>query len=83
MQNGHRCFAEILFYLDNALVGPDLEDFRSHLTACSVCRKRLEEEQTLSTMLHETRPLYLAPPGLRESVAAAATQAFLACSGEP
>ena len=50
---------EILRYLDNALVGRELEDFRSHLAGCSVCRKRLDEERTLSIILHDVRPLYL------------------------
>jgi hypothetical protein len=76
-------FPESCSILIMNLAGLELEDFRSHLTACSVCRKRLEKEQALSTKLHETRLLYLAPPGLRESVAAAATQASLSCSREP
>jgi len=81
MKNGHERTTEILLYLDNALVGRELEDFGTHLAACSICQKRLEKERTLSTMLHEMRSLYLAPRGLRESVDAAA-QAFLARSCE-
>ena len=82
MKNGHERTTEILIYLDNALLGPELEDFRSHLPGCSACRERLEEERTLSTMLHEVRPLYVAPLGLRERITAAARQGSPACSSE-
>ena len=61
MKKGHEHTTGILLYLDNALIGPELEDFRSHLAECSVCQKRLERERTLSAMLHEGRPLYRAP----------------------
>jgi anti-sigma factor RsiW len=67
---------DILLYLDNALTGQRLEDFRAHLAGCSNCRERLKEELTLTSLLRETRPLYLAPQALRERVAAAAQQAF-------
>jgi anti-sigma factor RsiW len=73
--------ADILLYLDNALAGQRLEDFRAHLTDCSNCRERLQEELALSSLLHQTRPLYLAPQALRARVAAAATQ--LASTGSP
>jgi len=65
---------DILLYLDNALTGQRLEDFRAHLAGCSHCRERLKEELALSSLLRETRPLYLAPPALRARVAAAASQ---------
>jgi anti-sigma factor RsiW len=65
---------DILLYLDNALTGQRLEDFRAHLAGCSNCRERLQEELALSSLLHATRPLYLAPQALRARVAAAATQ---------
>lgn len=83
MKNGHERITEIiLLFLDHALIDPELEDFRSHLTYCSACRERLEEQRILSTMLHEVRPLYVAPLGLRERVAAAAKQGSPACSCE-
>jgi anti-sigma factor RsiW len=66
--------SDILLYLDNALTGQELEDFRAHLASCSNCRERLEEELALSSLLRETRPLYLAPRALRVRVAAVATQ---------
>jgi len=66
--------ADILLYLDNALIGQKLEDFRAHLANCSDCQRCLEEERALSSLLRETRPLYLAPQALRTRVAAAAGQ---------
>jgi anti-sigma factor RsiW len=72
---------DILLYLDYALTGQRLEDFRSHLAGCSNCRERLQEELALSSLLRETRPLYLAPQALRTRVAAAASQQ--ASAGSP
>jgi anti-sigma factor RsiW len=66
--------SDILLYLDNALTGQKLVDFRTHLAVCSNCRERLEEEQSLSSLLREARPLYLAPQALRARVAAAAIE---------
>jgi anti-sigma factor RsiW len=66
--------SDILLYIDNALTGQKLEDFRAHLAVCSNCRERLEEELALSSLLREARPLYLAPRALRARVAAAATE---------
>ena len=65
---------DILLFLDNALTGQRLEEFRAHLAGCSNCRERLQEELTLTSLLRETRPLYLAPQALRDRVAAAAAQ---------
>ena len=61
----------ILLYLDNLLTGEKLEDFREHLANCSDCRESLEVERALSSVLRETRPLYLAPQSLRACMAAA------------
>jgi anti-sigma factor RsiW len=72
---------DILLYLDNALTGQSLEDFRSHLAHCANCRERLAEELALSSLLHKTRPLYFAPQSLRGRVAAASTQQ--ASAGSP
>jgi Putative zinc-finger len=66
--------SDFLLYLDNALTGQKLEDFRAHLAVCSNCRERLEEELALSSLLREARPLYLPPQALRARVAAAATE---------
>jgi len=65
---------DILLYLDNALTGQRLEDFRAHLAVCANCWERLEEELALSSFLRKARPLYLAPQALRARVAAAAEQ---------
>jgi anti-sigma factor RsiW len=72
MNRCDECSTDILLYLDNALTGQKLEDFRTHLAVCADCRSRLEEEQALSSLLRETRPLYLAPQALRARIAAAA-----------
>jgi hypothetical protein len=58
----------LLFYLDNELVGLELEDFSSHLRICAVCQARLEEQQALSWRLHQSSPLHLAPASLRTRI---------------
>jgi mycothiol system anti-sigma-R factor len=73
MRNCDECSLDVLLYLDNALTGQKLADFRAHLADCSDCRERLEEERGLSSLLRETRPLYSAPQALRARIAAAAT----------
>ena len=80
MRNCDECSLDILLYLDNALTGQKLEDFRAHLADCSDCREHLEEERALSRLLRETRPLYLAPQVLRARIAAAATEQATAVS---
>jgi anti-sigma factor RsiW len=61
----------VLLYLDNELRGPELENFRAHLSGCSACREQLEEEQEFSDLLHRSRPLYRASDDLRTRVIAA------------
>jgi anti-sigma factor RsiW len=63
-----------LRYLDHDLKGLELEDFRTHLEACASCRARLEAEQALSHLLHQSRPLYSVPEALRARVSAAVIQ---------
>lgn len=65
---------DILLYLDHALTGQKLAEFRAHLAECGDCRERLDEELALSSLLRETRPLYPAPEALRARVAAVAAQ---------
>ena len=67
----HEYGAKTLRYLDNALTGPELEAFRSHLNSCSNCREYVEAEEALSRVLHQFRPLYSAPDALRSRVSAA------------
>src|SRR5260370_16338691 len=78
--NCDECSLNRLLYLDGALIGQKLEDFREHLADCSVCREHLEEELALSSLLREARPLYLAPEALRVRITAAATEHATASS---
>jgi anti-sigma factor RsiW len=63
-----------LRYLEDRLQGQELQDFLVHLEICSNCRASLETERALSQLLHQSRPLYSAPPGLRSRVSAAVEQ---------
>ena len=65
---------KVLRYLNDRLHGQELDDFRTHLEACSRCRANVETERALSELLHRSRPLYSAPPELRARVAAAIDQ---------
>jgi mycothiol system anti-sigma-R factor len=67
----HEYSAKTLLYLDKALAGPELEEFRIHLDSCSNCREYVEAEEALSHLLHRSRPLYSAPDALRSRVSAA------------
>jgi mycothiol system anti-sigma-R factor len=60
----------VLLYLDGELSGQELEVFRLHLQTCTDCRLRLEEEESLSRLLHRTSPLYSAPDSLRMRITA-------------
>jgi mycothiol system anti-sigma-R factor len=83
MSRCEECTSDILLYLDNALTGQKLADFRAHLAVCSDCSERLEEELALSSLLREARPLYLAPQALRARVAAAVTAQDIVSSPAP
>ena len=78
MNSCHECGAKILLYLDKALTGQELEEFRRHLDSCSNCREYVEAEKALSHVLYRVRPLYSAPDALRRRVAA--TNAHLAAN---
>ena len=80
MRNCDECSLNILLYLDDALTGRKLEDFRAHLAICLDCRERLEEDRALSSLFRETRPLYLTPQALRAHIAAAVTEQATAVS---
>jgi len=54
--------------LDGELSGNDLEDLRAHLANCETCQAELEAEESLSTLLRQSRPLYRAPDALRKRV---------------
>ena len=64
----------LLRYLDGELRGQKLEAFSVHLRACADCRTHLEQERSLSALLHQSRPLYLAPAAVRARVSAAVAQ---------
>jgi hypothetical protein len=53
-----------LLFLDNQLSGPELADYSAHLQDCAECEARLQEEQSLSALLRQFRPLYSAPEAL-------------------
>jgi anti-sigma factor RsiW len=70
---GGNC-TNIRLYLDDELIGQDLEGFSVHLELCVPCKKELEAEQELSRLLHRSRPLYSASDALRARVIAASAQ---------
>ena len=50
-----------LLFLDNQLSGQELADYSAHLQDCAECKARLQEQQSLSALLRQFRPLYRAP----------------------
>lgn len=74
MSSCDACSVKILRYLDSDLQGSELDDFRTHVEACTYCRASVEAEQALSLLLRRSRPLYSVPAALRARVAAAAMQ---------
>jgi mycothiol system anti-sigma-R factor len=58
----------IQLYVDQELSGEELQDFLVHLEECPSCRTELEAEESLSALLHRSRPLYRAPDTLRQQV---------------
>lgn len=64
----------ILLYLDHILNSQYRDHFLRHLAECADCRKQLEEEQALSSLLRRCRPLYAASEALRARVVASAAQ---------
>jgi anti-sigma factor (TIGR02949 family) len=68
MQSCNKYSAKIGCYLDDELIGEELENFSAHLTICQDCRERLYEEQKLSRLLRQYHPLYSAPTTLRNRV---------------
>jgi mycothiol system anti-sigma-R factor len=60
--------SNIPFYLDGELSGHELENLRAHLRECADCRTLVDQEQSLSHLLRQSRPLYPAPQALRDRV---------------
>jgi len=83
MNRCHEHAADILLYLNDALTGHRLDEFREHLARCLDCSAQLEEELALSSLLRKSRPLYSAPETLRERVAATVAQELSTSAGVP
>jgi len=66
--------SDILRYLDDELTDTERKDFHAHLRTCAKCRAQLEEEQALSRLLRQTRPLHSSPAKLRARVSALLSQ---------
>ena len=77
------CSENILLYLDRELSGLELGDFRAHLQTCDACREEVKAEEELSALLHRSRPLYLAPKGLRRKVMKVTSVPLLLSSHSP
>ncbi|HEX5731695.1 MAG TPA: zf-HC2 domain-containing protein [Blastocatellia bacterium] len=60
--------AQVAFYLDNELKGDELRAFESHLAACPDCRRLCDDERSFLALVRAARPLYVAPPELRDQV---------------
>jgi anti-sigma factor RsiW len=58
----------MLRYIDHELTGRELEELSAHLRSCADCRAQLGEEQALSRLLRQSRPLYSSPAELRGRV---------------
>lgn len=61
---------DILRYLDHHLSDQEQQAFLAHLRSCNTCKVRMEEEQVLSRLLANSRPLYVAPLTLHVRVSA-------------
>ena len=69
MDHADEYSAYIVRYLENQLNDSELEQFCVHLAGCIQCKEDLIEERTLSRVLLRSRPLYVAPAGLRARIA--------------
>ncbi|HWP48817.1 MAG TPA: zf-HC2 domain-containing protein [Candidatus Limnocylindrales bacterium] len=59
---------QIPLYLDNELQGDEQRLFEAHINACASCWAALEYERRLILAIHQARPLYSTPEGLREKI---------------
>lgn len=62
------CRENMLLYLDKELSVSQVIEFHAHIETCKACRQELEAEEELSRVLHRSRPLYSAPPTLRDRI---------------
>jgi anti-sigma factor RsiW len=59
---------KILRYLHNELSDRERLEFSFHKSTCGGCTARIEQEKSLSSVLHRSRPLYVAPAELRKRI---------------
>jgi anti-sigma factor RsiW len=59
----------MFFYLDDELHDHELSDFEQHLVGCPDCRSLCEQERCIIESVRAARPLYTAPPELRNRIA--------------
>jgi anti-sigma factor RsiW len=59
----------MFFYLDDELHDRELSDFEQHLEGCVECRNLCEQERYVIDSVRSARPLYTAPPELRDRIA--------------
>jgi anti-sigma factor RsiW len=69
MKPCHERTNDILRYLDDELNGEQLKDLFAHLKVCTNCITWIEEQQALSRILRQSRPLYPASAELRARIA--------------
>ena len=60
--------AQIAFYLDDELKGDELRAFQAHIASCDDCRRLCEDERSFLALVRSSRPLFVAPPELRDRV---------------
>lgn len=60
--------AQITFYLDDELQGPERAAIETHLSDCETCREIFVHEQRFLEKIRALRPLYTARPALRAQV---------------
>jgi mycothiol system anti-sigma-R factor len=60
----------LTLYLDNELQGDERATVEAHLHECESCAAILARELNFLNAVRENGPLYVAPPELREKVAA-------------
>ncbi|HTF66826.1 MAG TPA: hypothetical protein VK638_29495 [Edaphobacter sp.] len=60
--------SQIQLYLDDELIGSDLEELLAHLKYCGSCQSAMEEAEAFSRRLSQARPFAVAPAALRERI---------------
>ena len=68
MKQCDECAERIDFYMDDELLGEDLEYFENHVAGCTSCHELLTERQDFLEGIRSRRPLYTAPCALRARV---------------